>query len=1379
MLLIYNGFINAQTASIDRGCVPLTVQFESHTSSSYFWDFGDNDSSDKQNPEHIYVMPGDYTATLYNQEGGTIIGSIFIKVYEDLQITIIPNELEGCDPFLVNFKSEIISHPDINIVSYNWSFGDGQSSISRDATNEYKTEGLFTVSLEVTTNIGECDKTVRVEELIRVEELTAFFKPDKVESCDVPTNFFFENLSDSDPSYTYTWDFGNGQTSNVYRPDSVLYSENGAYEVNLTVDNGSLCNKIYTQIIYVGSQIASEFEFPETVCLGDTVQLRGLVDRVSYDWKLIGKNNITEENDTINGSSKIFSFIPQNFGTYTLELITTNNEGCQYITTRTLDVNYSADFSITPPRSCSLNTEITLTANNDSYASYEWNGNNPSGPSTSLRIQIPDRDSLFVNQEEEIFQTLVITTDGGCVDTVTKPFISDRPEAYFIPDARIGYAPMTVTFSDFSTSTEEIIHAGWDYDDGTYEEHVGEFQHQHTYEEAGTYCVKLDIENIVGCVDTSVLVCITVIDTDGGGGSGNGNPPPLISVMPGAPGVDEVTDICAGTTITISTSYDEESDTKIHFFGDNGRLEFCWELGRTIYEMETPGLYPLFATLERGNLIIDTIEYGSFQVIGTRSEFWYDFDCSNVKKINFYDATENADTWSWYVDATLVSTQKDFTYEFPDFGAYEVTLETEDSSLGCPPHASTVEIVIADTKADFEVPEKTCANEISFFDATKSIVYEDCCKASYTWLFEDLAKRKVIRDTISQILNPGIQEVTLIVEDAMGCPDSITKEVNVYEVKANFNTDNSTCLPANLSFENTTESTTNISTYEWSFGSNEINPTSNFTQEGISNDSLLVSLIAIDEVGCIDTTEELISIYKLEPLIAIDNNPNICVGETINFTGQVIDLKNQNIDINWSNDILGTQEGDTWSVDFNENGTYFIDMNYSLENGNCQSSLRDTITVVNQPIADMSTSVDGEFPICFPKIIEFSNDSEVDGPTVITWVFDDDEKIRNNNNPTFSFDKGKHTVDLIVKSFYGCADTISQEFELVFPEGTFDIDVVDLCFGDEFTVTMNNDTVDIFEYIWDMGDGTIIEGQNPVTHTYRFNPEGNRASVDLILKAAEEGCEIVQSVPINIFEVLAQFDIDTSQSNCDQVFINNTSLGGDIFEWYVNDELVSTETNPVINFPDGVNEMDIQLVLSDINTGCISEMTIPFTYISSIQANFEIDSIFVNCNQINVINTSFGGNNSEWYLNGEFIATDDNPILDLSQILDDFEVQLILTDTETGCSSDKIISFPIDSFVTETKYEITYPNIFTPNNDMTNDYFTADITMDKPDQVEIITFQIFNRWGNLIYDNTNPLGWDGTYKGEPVPSDVYAYFIQVEIGGCNTETKKGNVTIVR
>ncbi|MCB0642856.1 MAG: gliding motility-associated C-terminal domain-containing protein, partial [Phaeodactylibacter sp.] len=86
------------------------------------------------------------------------------------------------------------------------------------------------------------------------------------------------------------------------------------------------------------------------------------------------------------------------------------------------------------------------------------------------------------------------------------------------------------------------------------------------------------------------------------------------------------------------------------------------------------------------------------------------------------------------------------------------------------------------------------------------------------------------------------------------------------------------------------------------------------------------------------------------------------------------------------------------------------------------------------------------------------------------------------------------------------------------------------------------------------------------------------------------------------------------------------------------------------------------------------------------------------------------------------------------------------------------------------------PNIFTPNGDDVNDYFKVL----KGSGVTVIGFQVYSRWGQLVYDNQNgDAGWDGRYNGEPMPTDVYAYIITMTLSDGEVVVAKGEVSLVR
>ena len=94
---------------------------------------------------------------------------------------------------------------------------------------------------------------------------------------------------------------------------------------------------------------------------------------------------------------------------------------------------------------------------------------------------------------------------------------------------------------------------------------------------------------------------------------------------------------------------------------------------------------------------------------------------------------------------------------------------------------------------------------------------------------------------------------------------------------------------------------------------------------------------------------------------------------------------------------------------------------------------------------------------------------------------------------------------------------------------------------------------------------------------------------------------------------------------------------------------------------------------------------------------------------------------------------------------------------------------------------LKFPNVFSPNGDALNPTF--NIVYDEntfTGELNIIEFRVYDRWGELLYNNENPaVGWDGRYKGAIVPPDIYAYYIEVSIDGCSHRSKKGNVTVIK
>jgi gliding motility-associated-like protein len=81
--------------------------------------------------------------------------------------------------------------------------------------------------------------------------------------------------------------------------------------------------------------------------------------------------------------------------------------------------------------------------------------------------------------------------------------------------------------------------------------------------------------------------------------------------------------------------------------------------------------------------------------------------------------------------------------------------------------------------------------------------------------------------------------------------------------------------------------------------------------------------------------------------------------------------------------------------------------------------------------------------------------------------------------------------------------------------------------------------------------------------------------------------------------------------------------------------------------------------------------------------------------------------------------------------------------------------------------EITFPNIFTPNNDDVNDFYIP-LSFSG---VKNIDFVILNRWGNVVYESkTQEIKWDGKVDGKEASEGVYFYKINY-LEGNSTEQK--------
>jgi PKD repeat protein len=154
--------------------------------------------------------------------------------------------VSGEAPLTVDFDDQSSG----NITSWDWDFGDGNTSTEQFPTNTYNDEGIYTVSLTVTGPNGS-DTETKVDFIVvsSIPAPVANFEGDPLSGTE-PLQVNFSDLSTGDIS-TWEWDFGDGGTSSEQNP-VYNYLDAGLYTVSLTIQGpGGSNNKTITDYIEV------------------------------------------------------------------------------------------------------------------------------------------------------------------------------------------------------------------------------------------------------------------------------------------------------------------------------------------------------------------------------------------------------------------------------------------------------------------------------------------------------------------------------------------------------------------------------------------------------------------------------------------------------------------------------------------------------------------------------------------------------------------------------------------------------------------------------------------------------------------------------------------------------------------------------------------------------------------------------------------------------------------------------------------------------------------------------------------------------------------------------------------------------------------------
>ncbi len=250
--------INADfTFSYDT-CVAGPVSFTDLSTSDgdeiiiWEWDLIDS-LNNNQNPSHQFSFPGMIPVQLFVEDNNGCTDSItqVINWFPAPEILLIePDTFQGCEPLELNFNN--LSTPIDSTYDISWDFGDGGTSSSISPVHTYEEEGIYTISLSVTSPIGCGIDTIYPNWITVRPSPEAFFTYDPSNPSNIqPTVNFTDGSFEADNWY---WDFGGEYNTDEQNP-SYTFQDTGLYRVLLYVTHPSGCIDSFIQIIDVKPEI--------------------------------------------------------------------------------------------------------------------------------------------------------------------------------------------------------------------------------------------------------------------------------------------------------------------------------------------------------------------------------------------------------------------------------------------------------------------------------------------------------------------------------------------------------------------------------------------------------------------------------------------------------------------------------------------------------------------------------------------------------------------------------------------------------------------------------------------------------------------------------------------------------------------------------------------------------------------------------------------------------------------------------------------------------------------------------------------------------------------------------------------------------------------
>lgn len=1358
-----------------RGCLPLTVTFNSSSVAgdgslgSYYWDFGDGTTQQTGTAQisHTYFVPQTASVTL---SAGNSNGCTNTITKKDL-ITILPRIQAGfsAEQTIYCQVTDVVrfanSSTGPGVLSYQWDFGDGTTSILPVPAHTYTKKGFYTVTLTATSSEG-C--SALQTQTLNIANFTSTFEPATL-AC-VNNNLTLNNTSNPAPDFS-TWLVDGRDIYNSYGngPIAPYFSTAGNHTVQLTNTFGNCQESVIKQIDVTPSLDLQGFVADVTALCGSPVTVK-FKDTTAGAVKWLWKFNSYSNSPTSTLATPSYTYLTDDL--YTVTLTVSNAAGCTNTISKPVYISrplvgiFATD--VAANTACESLTKSFTARSTEVITKYAWNF----GDGTTST----DTDPVHVfNKPGSYTVKLTYTTANGCTGTVSYNnliTIQRKIVADFTGPVSVC-GNTAVTFN--STSTGDINNIIWDFGDGN--PGYG-FYNTHQFSSEGSYTITFIALN-AGCSDT-------IVKKD------------YIRVTPPFPKIAGISNTCDGNRGTVTfTDGSGQTDSWKWDFGDGTTLNYTTATAQVKHEYAKSGLYTVVLTntyggctltnsaavyvllkqkpqltvqpqsicvnsslaIELSNLIIPKVPY-PYDQTNLYSPYSFNLEHSDGTPLNAYISGYNS-TLPW--KATLTA----FTPGLQDIRV----LTTSNPYFGCRDTSNIVPLSIKGPVPEFNiVTVNTCfRNPVEFQDVSKASVNSNIVK--WDWDFGDgIIVSKTAGGNVSHIYKePGSYYVTLTVTETGGCMASTPYYAHVVEVsgpKAAFATSGTNvALNTTVSFYNYSNNyNSNSTSYRWDFGdgsqSTDFSPNHTYPVAG----NYLVKLIALNTTTqCGDTASQVIIVKNFNFAFAMNavfiGNEGHCAPAIVNFTNTSANYTR----ITWDfGDGFTLNDQNYPSHIYKDAGTYIVTLLVYGNNG-LTGTYKDTIKI-NSSTATIKTNLNEG---CTGLEVKLNAPVHINTASYF-WDFGDGNVIGSNDS--FAVNKylsaGTYRPSLIAVDDHGCSFSMPLPGEIVIhPEPVIKINPGNpvLCKGGTVQLTASGAA----SYSWSPAD----ELNNNGSPSTLASPA---ATTTYSVKGTDDkGCTGSGAVTVTVAQ---PFIIQTipDAAICSGNNIQLTTTGATSYQW-INE--TTGLNNPKIGNPSASPAATTRYTVVGYDEyQCFTDtatVTVTINPLPVIEAGPDIEAIIGSDIRLAPV-VSSDVINWSWSPADYLSCTDCASPVSRPRSPIDYTITVY---NQFHCMA----SGHLKVNVVCAGGQIYIPGAFSPNNDGKNDRFII-----LGNGVRIVkSLRIYNRWGEIIftrrdfYPDDATAAWDGTYKGFSAPAGIYVYVAEMECNANEAFTRKGTVTLIR